>query len=274
MDDPGARAMYLFPTKALAEDQLHELQAAVDAMGSADSRLHLRRRHAAGRAPRDSRAGQRGADQSRHAAQRHSAASHQVGEMFREPALRRDRRAALLSRRVRQPSGERAAPAAAHLRILRIEAAVHLLLGDHRESEGTGRGADGIAVRAGGPQRRAERREILRVLQSAGGEPAARHPAQLFARDAAHRDGVHRAPPADAGVREQPAGDRNPADVSARRLRARSAAGRCGARISRRLSAARAARDRAQAARRRDSRRGGDQCAGAGRSTSDRWTRW
>jgi DEAD/DEAH box helicase domain-containing protein len=33
--DPGARAMYLFPTKALAEDQLHELHAAVEA-SSAD----------------------------------------------------------------------------------------------------------------------------------------------------------------------------------------------------------------------------------------------
>src|SRR5205807_504951 len=32
--DPGARAMYLFPTKALAEDQLQEFQASVDAMGS------------------------------------------------------------------------------------------------------------------------------------------------------------------------------------------------------------------------------------------------
>ena len=32
--DPSARAMYLFPTKALAEDQLHELQAMLDAMGS------------------------------------------------------------------------------------------------------------------------------------------------------------------------------------------------------------------------------------------------
>jgi DEAD/DEAH box helicase domain-containing protein len=32
--DPNARAMYLFPTKALAEDQLHEFQATVDAMGS------------------------------------------------------------------------------------------------------------------------------------------------------------------------------------------------------------------------------------------------
>ena len=32
--DPGSRAMYLFPTKALAEDQLHELQTAIDRMGS------------------------------------------------------------------------------------------------------------------------------------------------------------------------------------------------------------------------------------------------
>ena len=32
--EPDARAMYLFPTKALAEDQLHEFQAAVESMGS------------------------------------------------------------------------------------------------------------------------------------------------------------------------------------------------------------------------------------------------
>src|SRR5687767_180698 len=32
--DDGACAMYLFPTKALAEDQLHEFQTAVDQMGS------------------------------------------------------------------------------------------------------------------------------------------------------------------------------------------------------------------------------------------------
>ena len=31
--DPGARAMYLFPTKALAEDQLHELQSAIEEAG-------------------------------------------------------------------------------------------------------------------------------------------------------------------------------------------------------------------------------------------------
>ncbi|MBI1897744.1 MAG: DEAD/DEAH box helicase [Acidobacteria bacterium] len=32
--DPDARALYLFPTKALAEDQLHELQGGIDAMGA------------------------------------------------------------------------------------------------------------------------------------------------------------------------------------------------------------------------------------------------
>jgi len=32
--DPAARALYLFPTKALAEDQLHEFQSALDKMGS------------------------------------------------------------------------------------------------------------------------------------------------------------------------------------------------------------------------------------------------
>jgi DEAD/DEAH box helicase domain-containing protein len=34
MEDPAARAMYLFPTKALAEDQFQEFQAAIDAAGS------------------------------------------------------------------------------------------------------------------------------------------------------------------------------------------------------------------------------------------------
>ncbi len=34
LEEPDARAMYLFPTKALAEDQLHELQGAIDSMGS------------------------------------------------------------------------------------------------------------------------------------------------------------------------------------------------------------------------------------------------
>src|SRR5579872_1122149 len=100
--------------------------------------------------------------------------------MFREFALRGDRRAAFLSRRVRQPSGEPASQATPHLRILWIEAAVHLLFRNHRESQATRRDVDRVAVRTGGSQRRAERREIFRVLQSAGREPAAWNPAQLL----------------------------------------------------------------------------------------------
>ena len=34
MEDPDARALYIFPTKALAEDQLHEFHSTVEAMGS------------------------------------------------------------------------------------------------------------------------------------------------------------------------------------------------------------------------------------------------
>ena len=85
--------------------------------------------------------------------------------------------------------------------------------------------ADRRAFRAGGPQRRAARREVLRLLQSAGGEPAARHPPQLHQRDAAHGDGVHRARPADAGLRQQPAGHRGAGHLPEGRLRARPAAG-------------------------------------------------
>ena len=68
-----------------------------------DRRVHLRRRHAAGRAARDPRQGARRAEQSRHAALGDPAAPSALGEAVREPAVRRHRRAARLSRRVRQP---------------------------------------------------------------------------------------------------------------------------------------------------------------------------
>ena len=90
--DPGARAMYLFPTKALAEDQLHELQSAIDEMGS-----EIRAFTYDGDTPQDAAkqshppASQRGADQSGHAAHRHPSAPHPMGQAVREFAFRGDR---------------------------------------------------------------------------------------------------------------------------------------------------------------------------------------
>ena len=265
MAEPEARALYVFPTKALAEDQLHEFHSTVEAMGAPiraftydgdtpqDARKQIRERAGVVLTNPDML----------HAG--HSAAPHEVGQAVREPALRRDRRAALLSRRLRQPLRQRAAAAEAAVRVSRFAPAVHLLLGDHRQPQGAGREPGGRGVRPGGPQRRALRREVLRVLQSARREPATGHSPRLPERDPAHRLRAGRARAADAGVRQQPAGDGSPGDVPEGRLRAAAGAARRGARLSRRVSAQGAARDRARTARGRHPLRGGDQRAGAGR---------
>ena len=159
LQDPVEPRAVLFPTKALAQDQLAELQGLCETSTGArrrDRRLHLRRRHAAGRAAVDPRARAHRAQQPRHAALGDPAAPSALGEALREPALRRHRRAARVPRRVRQPSVQRAAAAAADLPPLRIEPGVHLLVGDDCEPARAGRAADRAAVRAGG--RRAARR--------------------------------------------------------------------------------------------------------------------
>ncbi len=111
--------MYLFPTKALAEDQLHEFQTAVEEMGS-----EIRAFTYDGDTPQDARKAIR---QRANVVLTNPDMLHtgilphhtQWAELLRESALRRDRRAALLPRRVRQPPGQPAAAAAAHLRVLR-----------------------------------------------------------------------------------------------------------------------------------------------------------
>ena len=178
-----------------------------------DRRVHLRRRHAVGRAPRDPRQGARRAQQSRHAALGHPAAPSALGEAVREPALRRHRRAARLSRRVRQPSGEHPAAAAARLPALRLGSDLHLLVGDDRQSARAGRRADRASVRAGRPERRAARREVLPVRQPAGRQRAARHPPLVPGRGAPRRARVPQAQPAADRLRAEPARDRDPDDL-------------------------------------------------------------
>ena len=77
-------------------------------------------------------------------------------------------------------------------------------------------------------ERRAARREVLRLRQPAGRQPAARHPALVSERDAPRRVRVPQAQPAADRLRAEPARDRDPDDVSEGRLRGR--AGRARAR--------------------------------------------
>ena len=79
VEQPEARVLYLFPTKALAQDQLAELEALAKS-AARDADVHLRRRHAAGRAARRAGAREPRADQPRHAALGDPAAPHEVGD--------------------------------------------------------------------------------------------------------------------------------------------------------------------------------------------------
>ena len=119
--DPEARALYLFPTKALAQDQVQRAAAPRSTRLGADIKTHTYD----GDTPADAR-------------QLIRAAGHIVVtnpdmlhtgilphhtkwvQAVREPALRRHRRAAPVPRRLRQPRRQRHPPAAPHLRVLRL----------------------------------------------------------------------------------------------------------------------------------------------------------
>ena len=214
------------------------VEPAVPARRAGAWRLHLRRRYAAGRAPRHPRPRARGAQQSRHGPLGHPAAPSALGEAVREPALRRDRRTACVSRRIWQPSHQRAAAAAAPVPALRLVAGLRLHVGDHRQS---------VALASASPRRRwrwsiaaARRDEVLHFV----------NPPVINSQLGIRRSCWPR-PPGDAPVLAATAGDRlraepprhriwPPTSRTARAPRARRwcaaiAASCCAARIERGL---------------------------------------
>ena len=266
LQDPGARALYLFPTKALAEDQLHEFNAIVEQMGS-----EIRAFTYDGDTPQDARKAirQRANMVLTNPDMLHTGIlPHHTkwAQALRKPALHRHRRAALLPRRLRQPPGQRAAPAAAHLRILRFEAAVHLLLGHHRQSARTGRSAHRTQPSSwwSATARRAARSTFIFynppvVNRQLGIRRSYINETRRIALEFIERR------LADAGLRQQPAGHRSPGDLSEGRLRQRPPARRDRVRGYRGGYLPRERREIEQRLRDGEhARRGGHQCARTG----------
>ncbi len=126
-----ATALLLFPTKALAQDQLRALVE-----------MDVPRLVAAtydGDTPPEARTWARGNanvlltnPEMLHVGM--PAASRAMGHLLHAAALRRDRRAAHAARHLRQPRRSSAAPSAASVRALRLRSHVHLLVGHHRHA--------------------------------------------------------------------------------------------------------------------------------------------
>ena len=258
MADPEARALYVFPTKALAEDQLHEFHSTVEAMGAP-----IRAFTYDGDTPQDARKQIR----------ERAGVVLTNPDMLHAGILPHHTKWAKLFENLRYVvidelhtyRGVYGSHLANVLRRLKRLCEFHgskpqfiCCSATIANPKALAESAGGRGVRPGRSQRRALGGEVLRVLQSAGREPATGHSPGLSERDPAHRLRTGRARAADAGVRQQPAGDGSPGDVLEGCLRATAGAARRGARLSWRVSAQGAARDRARPAGGRHPLRGGD----------------
>ena len=164
--DVAARAFYLYPTKALAQDQARGL--AQDRRPLPPPR-DLRRRHAARGAALDQAALEPDPHEPGHAPRGGAAEPPLVGRRARQPRLGGGGRGARVPRRVRLARGERAAAAAAAGARLRHRAALPAHERHDREPDRARRAADRRGGRARGPRRRAAGRAPDRHV-----EPAAR----------------------------------------------------------------------------------------------------
>ena len=176
-EDPSARALYLFPTKALSQDQLaafRELasRAEIDVAAGVydgDTPGPIRTDPAQRRPGRGHQPG--------HAPLGDPAPSHQVVPALRTAALHRHRRGAHVPRHLRQPRRQRAAPPPATLRALRQQAADHAAA---RRPSGTPQSL--AETLTGRPMTVIDRngapsgREARRRPQPAGHRRAGRHP--------------------------------------------------------------------------------------------------
>jgi len=199
LENADTRALYLFPTKALAQDQLAELHD-----------LGQRLNHAFGvftydgDTPSDARKAIR---EKGHIVLSNPDMLHtgilphhtRWNRLFENLRYIRAGRAAHLSRRLWQPSLQRATASAAHRRFLWLEAAIHLQLGDHCQSRRAGEQADRRRCGSTGHKRRAGGRKNVRLLQPAGGEPVPGNPPQLHQRNFASRPGISEARSANDG---------------------------------------------------------------------------
>ena len=249
-EDPAARALLLFPTKALGQDQVAEFGELAAAAGlpslpstyDGDTPAPIR-------GDPHRRAGRR--DQPRHAPRGDPAAPHEVVPALRAAPAHRHRRAAHLPRRLRQPRRQRPAPAPADLPPLRQRPGLRLLLGHDREPGELPPTLTGRPSR-GRPKRRAAGERHLLVdppVSTRRPAPAAPVTSPSAGRcrscggvpDDRLRPGARRVELILTGLRETLRESHGP----------RSA----GARLPRRLPADRTPRDRARPARRRDPRR-------------------
>ena len=138
----------------------------------------LRRRYPTRRARRHPPLGARAADQPGHAARGHPAEPQGLGRLPAAAEHRRHRRGAHVPRRLRLACLAAAAPAAARVRPLRRGAALHPVLGHHRQSGGAGRKPGLRAVHRRHRERRTPRREAFPVLEPAPSRRRAGRPGE------------------------------------------------------------------------------------------------
>ena len=203
LEDPDARAMYLFPTKALAEDQLHELQASARcrwAPTCGPSRTTATRRRTRARPSASA-----------------PASCSRIPDMLHAGILPHHTKWAKLFENLRYFVIDELhycrGVYGSHLaNVMRRLKRICEFYGSHPQficSSATianprelAEALTGEPFEADRAQRRAVRREVLRLLQPAVREPRAWDPPQLPARSAPRGGGVPREPPADARLRQ------------------------------------------------------------------------